>query len=300
MLRLISMPIRLLCSLLIANLMLFAGFNPAFAEQRQRSIDPVMAEMGRMIFSDVRFSATGKTACASCHKPAHSFADTRAFSLRDDGSQTLLSTPALFNLDRKLGYFSRDPVFSLEAAVQRCMTENLGVSTLDVYVTLKKDTSLSAYSMTRAGRVSAGTAYKALTDYLYSLNTTPSRYDRYLAGQLQALTQSEQEGMVLFDKKGCRFCHTGNNLGGTVYAPAMDDSQVMPVQVPRLRNLARTAPYFSDGSAKTLKQAVFLMHQKHNRVPVSQDELALIRLFLLSHESSVHDFKGPVGYESAR
>ena len=293
-----SLLLALSFTLMTVSMLFLSG--RVFAGHELKHIDPELSTMGRLIFSDARFSKTGQTACTSCHKPEYSFSDNQALSTKDDGTRAILATPALFNLDRKFGYFSRKTIFSLERAVQRCMTNQMDSSVVDVYVALKKDKTLSNLSYDNFGRISAGAVYKSLTNYLFSLQAQPSRYELYLDGDLQALTQTEQRGMVLFEKKGCSFCHNGKDMGGAAFADAVNENYLEPVLVPRLRNLNYTAPYFSDGSSKTLKQAITRMYKMHNKSVLSQDELELIALFLLSHSSSIHDFEGPVRHGNVR
>lgn len=262
--------------------------------------DPNILKLGKLIFSDNRFSASGKTSCSSCHRAEHGFSDSVDFSLKDDGSPAALSTPPLFNLKRKIGYFSNDPVFSLVEAVERCLKVNQSVSVLDIYVTLKKDASLSQISTGSFGRASAGAVFRSLAAYLETIKTSDSRLDRYKKGDLGALTPSEQVGMVLFEKKGCVHCHAGREMGGMVYEESVNEDAVGLVQVPRLKNLSLTAPYFSDGSANTLAEAILRMSQLHNAMPVTDQELEKIRLFLMSNESYISDFEGPVRYEHER
>lgn len=259
-----------------------------------------LAKMGKLIFTDKRFSASGKTSCSSCHQPEHAFSDSVPFSVKDDGQLTDISTPPLFNMKQKIGYFSREPVFRMEEAVERCMKENLGVSILEIYVTLKKDATLSRISTHIYGRASAGAVFSAIVAYLETLQTSKSRYDRYMEGELLALTTAEQAGLVLFEQKGCAHCHTGRGLGGMVYGENIDEDSTRRVQVPRLRNLSSSRPYFSDGSAETLEDAVRAMSKKYSAQLVDNDELEKIRIFLLSHESSINDLEGAVDYEYAR
>lgn len=266
--------------------------------------------MGKLIFSDNRFSSSGKTSCKSCHRPEKSFSDVVPFSVRDNGTLTERSTPALYNMKQKVGYFSSEPVYTIESAVSRCFEEHLNVSVLDVYLTLKKDMTLSQLSTESFGRASAGSVYKAVAAYLESLNTSTSRLDRFRQGDLAALTAAEQSGLVLFEQQGCGYCHGGSELGGMVYSAPVNASPVSPdtihsvttarVQVPRLRNLSHTAPYFEDGSAATLQIALKRMSKLHSARSISDDQLELIRMFLLSHESTLSDFEGPVEYDFER
>jgi cytochrome c peroxidase len=116
-----------------------------------------------------------------------------------------------------------------------------------------------------------------------SLATPNSRFDRYLRHQPQALTVREQEGYDLFKSFGCASCHQGVNVGGNMYqklgvlAPYFTDrGHITPAdrgrfnvtgdardmymfKVPSLRNVQLTPPYFHDGAAVTLPQAVRMM-----------------------------------------
>lgn len=289
--------------MLILALLLVLGFSlfpvPLYAGS-SASVPPQVLKLGKLLFSDKRFSASGETSCRSCHRPELGFADNSAFSRKDDGSLTLVSTAALFNVKRKIGYFSLDPVFSLEDAVERCLTVNQGVSVLDIYVALKKDASLSQIATQSFGRASAGAVFFALAAYLETLETSESRYDRYLRGDFSALTSAEQMGMILFEQKGCVFCHSGTEMGGMVYGKSVSQHLNAEIPVPRLRNLSLSAPYFTDGSAESLSDAIRQMAHQFNPVPLSTHELDRIRLFLLSHESSISDFEGAVRYDYER
>lgn len=263
-------------------------------------VDYDAPRIGRMIFNDPRFSASGNRSCSSCHQPAFAFSDNQGFSIGSDGEPAAEHTPPLFDLERKLAFFNRDPVFTLNAAVQRCLEQHQGLSVMQAYARLKKDHTLSQFSLERYGRVSAGALFETLSQYLLSLKTAESRYEQFLKGHSGALTLAEQKGRVLFEKKGCHYCHTGRQLGGTVLAPAVAGDRAEDVQVPRLKNLGQTAPYFSDGSAQTLAEAIRIMGRDYTRMPMDDEEVALIRLFLLSNDSSIYDFEGPVLYETIR
>jgi len=97
---------------------------------------------------------------------------------------------------------------------------------------------------------------------------TPSRFDDYLNGDKNALSDAEKEGLNLFIDKGCTSCHTGIALGGSMqpfpavgkytYANIGDfkgDKNGM-VKTPTLRNITQTAPYFHNGAIWSLKEAV--------------------------------------------
>ena len=120
----------------------------------------------------------------------------------------------------------------------------------------------------------------ALASFERSLLTPNARFDRYLRGEQHALTEPEQQGYRLFKSYGCVACHQGINIGGNMYqkfgvfaeaggeespGAGVDLGRYAVTKVPRdrevfrvpsLRNVAVTAPYFHDGRAPTLEDAV--------------------------------------------
>lgn len=104
----------------------------------------------------------------------------------------------------------------------------------------------------------------AIATYERSLVTPGSRFDRWLAGEADAITAEELSGYQDFKSLGCVTCHQGVNVGGNlfqrhgVFHPLGSPEPVL-LRVPSLRNVATTAPYFHDGSAPTLPEAVKAM-----------------------------------------
>jgi cytochrome c peroxidase len=137
-----------------------------------------------------------------------------------------------------------------------------------------------------------------------SLATPNSRFDRYLRHDDTALTSREKQGYELFKTLGCVSCHQGMNMGGNMYqklgvmAPYFTDrghitkaddgrfnvtgdpDDMHMFKVPTLRNVALTGPYFHDGNAKTLDDAVRMMGKYQLGREVSNDEVGLIVEFL--------------------
>ena len=122
---------------------------------------------------------------------------------------------------------------------------------------------------------------RALASYQATL-TTPAAFDRFLAGDDRALNEREKAGLRAFITTGCAGCHSGVNLGGTMlqkfglvkdywletgsaqpdqgrFAITRKEEDRYVFRVPMLRNVARTAPYFHDGSVERLEQAVRVM-----------------------------------------
>lgn len=146
----------------------------------------------------------------------------------------------------------------------------------------------------------------ALASFERSLITPNSRFDRYLRGERSALTTTEQRGYELFKSYGCVACHQGMNIGGNLFQkfgvfedPVTRAPPNAPVdlgryrvtkvtrdrgvfRVPSLRNVAVTGPYFHDGRAATLEEAVETMADLQLGRKLSLEEIGLIAQFLHS------------------
>jgi cytochrome c peroxidase len=137
-----------------------------------------------------------------------------------------------------------------------------------------------------------------------SLITPNSRFDRYLLGDESAITAEEKAGYALFKSYGCVACHQGRNVGGNMFQifGVMDDyfanrghitdadygrfnvtgreEDRFHFRVPSLRNVALTAPYFHDGTAESLDQAVMVMARYQLGVTMPAEDVGLIVKFL--------------------
>ncbi len=115
--------------------------------------------------------------------------------------------------------------------------------------------------------------------------TPGGRFDRWLVGDAGALTAEERNGYGLFKSLGCVSCHQGVNVGGNLYERRgvfrpLARSGPAVLRVPSLRNVAMTAPYFHDGSAATLEQAVRRMAAAQLNQRMSDDQVEAIAAFL--------------------
>jgi cytochrome c peroxidase len=143
---------------------------------------------------------------------------------------------------------------------------------------------------------------RAIAAYEATL-VTPAPFDRYLGGDVAALDTLQKTGLRLFIDRGCAACHQGALLGGTTlqrfgvvqdywratgsakvdegrYAVTGKEEDRHVFRVPMLRNVARTAPYFHDGSVATLEAAVRVMASVQLGQTLRDDEVAAIVAFL--------------------
>jgi cytochrome c peroxidase len=240
-------------------------------------------QLGRALFWDTRISLDGKTACASCHLD-HG-ADVRKASIDAKGLPTSRHSPTVFNSmgqpslrwlgDRKTG----------ADQAEGSMTGSMGFASkqaaVDKLNELQYAAAFRAAYPSDPEPLSARNYGKALEAYQASL-MTPAPFDRFLAGDDKALTGPQKAGLKAFVATGCAGCHNGALLGGTMmmkfglvkdywletgsakpdvgrFAMTKKEEDRYAFRVPMLRNVARTAPYFHDGSVETLDRAVRVM-----------------------------------------
>lgn len=141
----------------------------------------------------------------------------------------------------------------------------------------------------------------ALREYLFSLITPNSRFDKFLTGDKKSLSSEEQEGYRLFMEYGCTTCHQGVNLGGNLYhlSPvsggedgiASETESRRYLKVPGLRNIAVTGPYYRDGSHDTLPAAIRAMAETYVGLKISDADTKKIHLFL---ETLTGEYRGKI------
>ena len=150
--------------------------------------------------------------------------------------------------------------------------------------------------------LSLDNAQKALAVFEATLITPNAPFDRFLRGDPAALDATQKAGLTLFMNKGCTACHSGVNIGGSMYAKfglvAAPDAKYLPAgdkgrgaitgdaaddyffKVPTLRNIALTAPYFHTGSEQDLAKVVNVMATAQLGQTLSQPETAQLVAFL--------------------
>jgi cytochrome c peroxidase len=153
----------------------------------------------------------------------------------------------------------------------------------------------------------------AIAEFEKTLVTPNSRFDQWLLGKKDALTADEQAGYKLFKDSGCVACHNGPAVGGNSFqkmgvvqaykatSPAEGRSAVtgkeidrFTFKVPTLRNVEMTYPYFHDGAANTLTQAVDVMGKLQLGKNFTKDENAKVVAFLKTLTGDQPSFTLPV------
>ncbi|MGZ5661620.1 MAG: cytochrome-c peroxidase [Usitatibacter sp.] len=269
--------------------------------------DTAEARLGRALFWDARLSLDGKTACATCHLEYG--ADLRRASVDAKGLPTSRNSPTVFNSVGQPSIRWLGDRKTLADQAEGSITGSLGFASkqelVDRLVELRYEPLFTAAYPAEPGLVVSARNYgRALEAYEATL-ATPAPFDRFLAGDGRALDARQKAGLRRFMDVGCASCHSGRLLGGGMfakfglardywletgspkpdegrYAVTKKDEDKYVFRVPMLRNVAKTAPYFHDGSVETLDRAVRIMGAVQLGKALSDGEVASIVAFLAS------------------
>jgi len=284
--------------------------NPTTAEK---------IELGKMLFFDPRFSATGTVSCFSCHNVMEGGDDHRSVSIGVHGQVGGRNAPTVWNAAFLSSQFWDGRAATLEEQAVGPVTNpiEMGMGSLDE--ALARLRAIPGYKQHFDNAFGAGdnvtmdNAAKAIAAYERTLITPNSPYDQYVNGDKDALSAKAIRGMDSFESVGCLSCHSGAAFNGPAMPAGAGFFVKFPIfegkgdldkfdlladagrfestgieadkhvwRVPTLRNLEFTAPYFHNGSAKSLDDAVLVMAQVQLNRDLERGQVADIVSFLES------------------
>lgn len=261
--------------------------------------------LGKSLYMDTRLSKNDKLSCNSCHNLDTFGVDNEPTSPGHEGKRGGRNSPSSFNAALHVAQFWDGRAKDVEAQALGPVLNPIEMgmeSDAAVVAKLKKDPkTVAAFKEAFPGEKDPLTYHnigEAIGAFERTL-ITPSRFDAFLKGDDAALTDAEKAGGKLFVQTGCTACHMGATLGGQIYQklglvkdyPTEDlgrfevtknEADKKFFKVPSLRNVAKTGPYFHDGSVKTVEEAVSKMAEYQLGKNLSQDEVASIVTFLNS------------------
>ena len=271
------------------------------------NLDKKKLALGHKLFHEASLSHDNTIACASCHQLEHGGVDGAKFSIGIKGQLSGVNAPTVFNSAFNFRQFWNGRAETLEEQVGGPINNPLemGSSWVEVIDKLKLDPAyVEAFSRIYKNGITAENVADAIATFMRSLITPNSRFDKYLKGDVKAISSYEIEGYALFTNYGCISCHQGRNVGGNMYeklgimrdyfaergnvteadkgryAITKNPADMYKFKVPSLRNVALTAPYFHDGTAKTLEQAVITMGKYQLGVSLPDEDVSKIVAFL--------------------
>lgn len=308
----ISPHLSLLCLALFLSTVIPASAEETIVEPitpvpQHTELDARKVQLGKGLFSDSRLSGGNGVSCISCHLPQYGFTDRNPVSHGLPGAPGVTNTPTIFNvgLNALLNWSGQIKTLKEQAdrVVERKNT--MGAKWPEVVEDLKNDSALKrSFDAVYPDGVKRENIVDALVEYERSLNTPDAPFDKFLRGDTNAISSQAKDGYKLFKDYGCISCHQGVNVGGNMLqvfgifgipdaaangtqtsGSAQDTgiSDKQPVfRVPSLRNVAVTAPYFHDGSARKLEDAINIMANNQLGRDLAQDEVDKLKAFLAS------------------
>ena len=262
--------------------------EPITPIQLINGLDPQKIALGELLFKDPRLSQSGTVSCSSCHDLSTNGADFHTLDPSPGRSKMEFNTPTVFNAALNFRLNWEGNFRTLESHTEALLeaTSRMDQDSGAILDKLNNDPQMHHLFVEAYGRQPDQAAIvDAISMFERSLLTPDSRFDRWLTGDASALSQEELSGYALFKSLGCVSCHQGENIGGNlfqrhgIFHPLASPTPEI-LRVPSLRNVATTAPYFHDGSAATLDDAVRKMASAQLNRNLSDEQVKLLVAFL--------------------
>lgn len=274
---------------------------------KEVKLNDAKVKLGKRLFHDTRLSGDNTISCASCHDLGKGGTDQSKTSTGIGGAVGPINSPTVFNSSYNFKQFWDGRAANLKEQAHGPVNNPIEMGS-DWKQAVNKIRVGYLYSQ-QFGKIywsgiNSTTIVDAIAEFEKSLITPNSRFDDYLRGDRHAITDEESKGYKLFKKYGCAVCHIGKSLGGQSFekmGKAKDYFKMRgnitevdngrfnvtgeeydryKFKVPNLRNVALTYPYFHDGYAETLEDAVRIMAEYQRGVKLSKQEVDLIVKFL--------------------
>ncbi len=282
-----------------------------------KEINLAQVELGKKLFFDPRLSKSGFISCNSCHNLSMGGTDNLKTSIGHNWHQGPINAPTVLNSSMNLAQFWDGRAADLKEQAGGPIA-NPGEMAFSHTLAIDVLTSIPAYviefkQVFGTDEITIDHVTQAIAEFEKTLKTPNSRFDRWLLGEKDAITADELAGYNLFKSSGCTGCHNGEAVGGNSYqkmgviepykakSPAEgrvavtgDEADRFKFKVPTLRNVELTYPYFHDGEAETLSEAVNTMGRIQLGKKFSKDENAKIVAFLKTLTGEQPSFPLPI------
>lgn len=243
--------------------------------------DKEKAMLGKQLYMDTSLSKDGKVSCNTCHDLKRYGVDNEIFSIGADGVlDEPFNSPTTFNSVFNFVQFWDGKAKNLADQAKNPFINPKEMALKDEAEVVKRVEANAKYKASFDkiyGEITMQNITDAIAEFEKTLITPNAPFDRYLNGDENAISSQAKRGWEAFKSNGCVACHQGQNIGGTMYQkigifepyPNQEnlgryeitkiESDKMVFKVPSLRNVAKTAPYYHDGSIPTLDVCVQFM-----------------------------------------
>jgi cytochrome c peroxidase len=282
-----------------------------------QEINLAQAELGKKLYFDPRLSKSGFISCNSCHNLSMGGTDNLQTSIGHNWQEGPINSPTVLNSSLNVAQFWDGRAADLKEQAggpianpgEMGFTHELAVGLLESIPGYVNEFKL-VYG---EDDIDIDKVTEAIAEFEKTLVTPNSRFDQWLLGDENALSEQEVAGYELFKNSGCVGCHNGAAAGGTTFQkmgviepyktdnPAEGrfavtgiDADRFNFKVPTLRNVELTYPYFHDGAAWSLQEAVNTMGRIQLGKNFTPEENAQIVAFLKSMTGDQPSFALPI------
>lgn len=311
----------------LVGVALLAGINSTQASDRveQEPVKPIMpyesdepekVSLGKKLFFEPRLSRSGFISCNSCHNLSRGGADNIPTSIGHNWQEGPINSPTVLNASLHTAQFwdGRAETLQEQAAgpidnpMEMAYTHTLAIEVLH---------SIPAYvdmfeEIYGTRDITIDHVTDAIAEFEETLVTPNSRFDQWLLGDDDAITEKELAGYETFKRIGCAACHYGEALGGKDFhrmgivheyltdnaslgrfEATGDEDDKLKFKVPSLRNIQRTYPYFHDGAVWTLEEATEIMAYLQLGRELPQEDIDNMVAFMESLEGEMPELRIP-------
>lgn len=300
------------------------AYLPELKTPDDNPLTPEKVELGRQLFFDKRLSKDGSASCETCHVPEKGWADGLALSTKVGGAVNTRHTPSLWNVGYNDLYYWDGRSATLEKQVDAAWKGQMGADPAGIAAAIGKIPGYEVqFTTIFKGPPTGDTIVKAIAAFVRTLRSGDAPWDKYSKGDKTATSEAAARGWELFrNKAGCAACHapplyTDNlfhNVGIGYDKPEPDtgrgkvtksEKEDGAFKTPSLRSISTHAPYFHDGRAATIEEAVDYMlsggiKEKNpnldkalKKVTLSKAEREDLLAFVKSLEVSVSSYERP-------
>lgn len=276
---------------------------PVVMESESNPITEEKIALGRMLYFDKRFSKNHDISCNSCHGLDTFGVDNQQFSPGHKKQLGGRNAPTVYNAALHLAQFWDGRAKDVEEQAKGPVLNPVEMAMPDEASVLKVINSIPEYveafkkAFPGENAVNYNNFGNAIGAFERKL-VTPSKFDKFLNGDKNALSNAEKAGLNKFMEVGCFSCHNGPALGGNMYQKlglvkawpdlkdigrseiSKNDAEKYFFKVPSLRNIEKTGPYLHDGSVKDLSEMVAKMAEYQLAKNLTDEEVASIVTFL--------------------
>ncbi len=260
---------------------------PKVAENPDNVVTDAKVKLGKILFFDNRLSFKETQSCNTCHNLSTFGVDNLPTSPGDNSGLGTRNSPAVFNSAIQRVQFWDGRAKDVEEQAGMPITNPVEMAMPDEEFVINRLAAAEGYKKLFAAAfpeeepLTYDNLKKAIGAFERTLMTT-DKFDKFLGGDIAAFSEQEKKGLKTFIDKGCTACHSGADLGGNLmmkfgihkdyteviknstvdkglYELTKDDKDMFVFRTSALRNVAKTAPYFHNGSVKDLKEAVKVM-----------------------------------------